>query len=237
MTMRIIKIFGCSFLLLLAVQASAQVALRDQLSKAIWKADKTAVRSLLDAGTSAKTLDGEGFASLVSAVMVGSQPGKIAAALDIAQALLDAGANINQEGPVGNTPLTAACSQTNSVEIVEFLISHGANVNQRGYNGTSPLYQAIRKGRTLIAEVLIKNGADVKTKNADGETPLHYAALNGMKSTAELLLAHGAEINARDIEGKTPLSWSRGKIPTKFVGAALPVPVMIELLRQRGASE
>lgn len=237
MNMKIIRTFGFTLLFLLATQASAQVSQREQLSKAIWKSDIPAVRSLLDAGASAKTRDGEGFAPLVSAVIAGSQPAKPSAALEIAQALLDAGADINQEGPVGNTPLTASCSQTNSAEIVEFLIDRGANVNQPGYNGTSPLYQAVRKGRAAIAEVLIKNGADVKAKNADGETALHYAALNGMKRTVELLLAQGAEINARDIEGKTPLSWSLGKTPSKFVGTALPLSAMIDLLRQRGASE
>jgi ankyrin repeat protein len=235
--MKSIKVVLCALTLFLVTQACAQTSQREQLSKALWTLNTDAVRSLLDAGASAKTRDSEGFVPLVSAVIAGSQPNKEQVALDIAQLLIKAGADVNEEGPVGTTPLAAACSQTNSVRIVEFLIERGASVNVKGYNGTSPLYQAVRKGRPVMAEVLIEHGANVNAKNMEGQSILHYAVLNNMKDTAELLIARGAEINARDNEGKTPLSWSLGKLPSSFIGASAGTPAMADFLRQRGASE
>jgi len=221
----------------LTTQAFAQTSQREQLSKALWTLNTDDVRSLLDAGASAKTRDGEGFMPLVSAVIAGSQPNKEPVALEVAQLLIKAGADVNEDGPVGTTPLSAACSQTNSVRIVEFLIERGANVNAKGYNGTSPLYQAVRKGRHAMAEVLIEHGSNVNAKNTEGQSILHYAVLNNMKGTVELLIARGAEINVRDNEGKTPVSWSLGKLPSSFIGTSVGTPAMTDFLRQKGATE
>jgi ankyrin repeat protein len=227
----------CALTFSLTTQAFAQTSQREQLSKAIWSLNTDAVRSLLNGGVSVKTRDAEGFVPLVSTVIAGSQPNKELIALEIAQLLLKAGADVNQDGPVGTTPLAAACSQTDSIRIVEFLIERGADVNAKGYNGTTPLYQAVRKGRGAMAEVLIEHGANVRAKNTEDQTVLHYAVLNNMRDTVEMLIARGAEINARDNDGKTPLSWSLGKIPTSFIGSTKGVPMMTELLRQKGASE
>lgn len=237
MSVNIVRWLVCTLLVLAGTQAYAQVELRDQLSKAIRKADPVAVRALLDAGASASARDSHGFAPLVTAVLVGARDEKAGAALEMAKILLDAGADINQEGPSGNAPLAVACSQTNSPDIVAFLIAHGADLNRRGYNATTPLYQAVRTKRSAIAEILVKHGADVKARNASGATPLHHAALNGMNGTAALLLSRGAQVNARDVEGKTPLSWAQGKLPRDFIGSAAPVPDMLALLRQQGGTE
>lgn len=236
-SMKSIKFFLYSFSILLATQAGAQPSQPERLSEAIWKSNTDVVGSLLASGASTKTRDANGFLPLVSAVIVGSQPNKEKAALEMIRLLIDAGADVNADGPAGTTPLAAACSQTRSVPIVEFLLNRGANVNANGYNGTSPLYQAVRKSNAAIAELLIDRGANVKAKNANGESILHYAALNNMQSTADLLLACGAEINARDNEGKTPLGWSLGNLPSSFIGTSSGNSSMTEFLRQRGASE
>ncbi len=182
--MKIGEIFGCALLMLFADQVSAQGGLPDQLSKAIYKTDVIAVRALLGVGAPVKVPDSDGFAPLVSAVMASSDESKTMEALDVARALLESGADIEQQGPAGNSPLSVACSQVSDARVAEFLLDHGARVDTRGYNDTFPLYQAIRKNRAAIAEVLMTHGADVKMKNADGETALHYAALNGMHDTA-----------------------------------------------------
>jgi len=236
MRMTFFKVLGCAILVLSAVRASAQASSTDQLLKAIRVSDGAAVRSALASGVSARTLDSDGFAPLVLAVLTGGDKAKTTRVLDVVQALLDAGADINQEGPVGTSPLAVACSQTGNLELVRFLLGHGANVNQRGYAATTPLYQAVRKNQAAIAELLVAQGADVKAADDEGATALHYAALNGMEQTAEMLLAHhGAVIDARDAHGKTPLSWARGDIPAHFLGRAQPMPAMVELLRKHGA--
>jgi ankyrin repeat protein len=235
--MKSIKFLLYAFSIFLAAQACAQPSQREQLSEAIWKSNTDVVGSLIASGVSRKTRDANGFLPLVSAVIVGSQPDKEKAALEMIRLLIDAGADVNADGPAGTTPLAAACSQTRSVPIVEFLLNRGAKVNANGYNGTTPLYQAVRKKNAAIAELLINRGANVKARSGDGETILHYAALNNMQSTADLLLARGAEINARDNEGKTPLAWSQGNLPSSFIGTSPGNSSMTEFLRQRGASE
>ncbi len=223
--------------LALATSAWGQAGPLDQLSKAIGQADSKAVGALVAAGTPVKGVDSTGFAPLVSAVMVGAAPARKTEAMAMVRVLLDAGADIEQEGPVGATPLMAASGQHHSPEMVELLLARGADVNRRGYNDTTPLYHAVRKGQAAIAEVLVRHGADVKAGNAEGQTPLHYAALHNMASTVTLLLARGADINARDNEGKTALAWALGKTPASFIGTAPPVPPMVTLLRERGATE
>jgi ankyrin repeat protein len=223
--------------ILLAMPVWAEPGTADQLSKAILKSDSKAVRALVEAGTPVKALDSKGFSPLVSTVMVGTLPANTAEALEIARVLLDAGADIEQQGPVGNTPLSAASGQHRSPAFVELLLARGAPVNQRGYNDTFPLYHAVRQRRPEIAEVLVRHGADVKAANADGQTALHHAALNNMEATATLLLAHGADINARDREGKTPLAWAFGKTPSDFIGSTPAVPAMVTLLQKRGGTE
>lgn len=235
MRMTLFKALGCALLVLSAVSASAQPNTTDRLWKAIRVSDAVAVRSALAAGASAGTRDSDGFAPLVLAVLTGGDKAKTARVVDVVQALLDAGADINQEGPAGTSPLAAACSQTANLELVRFLLGRGANVNQRGYGATTPLYQAVRKNQAAIAELLVAKGANVKAANDEGATALHYAALNGMEDTADMLLARGAVVNARDAHGKTPLSWARGELPADFLGRAQAMPAMVELLRRHGA--
>ncbi|GGC18003.1 hypothetical protein GCM10011572_44180 [Pseudoduganella buxea] len=54
---------------------------------------------------------------------------------------------------------------------------------------------------------------------------------------AEVLVRHGANVNARDNEGRTALALALGKTPASIIGTGPPVPAMVPLLRERGATE
>ena len=91
---------------------------------------------------------------------------------------LAAGADVNNKGLFGGTPLIYAESR----EIIELLIVAGADVNYSPENGITPLAHAVIRADKESAELLITSGADVNSKDRQGHTPLDTA-----KSSLDLL--------------------------------------------------
>ena len=77
---------------------------------------------------------------------------------EIAQALLDNGADIEARGSSGYTPLHWA-AQNGQTEIAQALITARADVNARDRSGVTPLHWAAQKGHTEIAALLHNAGA------------------------------------------------------------------------------
>ncbi len=65
------------------------------------------------------------------------------------QALIDAGADVNEEGEYGQTPLYLA-SGAGHLDVVKLLMSHGARVNDLGTAGIGPLHQACKSGHLSV---------------------------------------------------------------------------------------
>ena len=132
--------------------------------------------------------------------------------VEMAQVLVENGANVNARNSQGSTPLHPACSRGNK-KVVKYLLSKGADANAKDENGTTPLYLAAGFGgrngldNSEIMEALLAHGADVSAKNKYGHTALHWAASNGSPNSVEILLAHHANVNAGSEEekGTTPL--------------------------------
>jgi len=105
----------------------------------------------------------------------------------VVDALLDAGANINQRSgwwAGGYGVLDAA-----TPELAAYLISRGAWVD---------IHAAARLGMIdRVRELLAASPELVHARGGDGQLPLHFAA---NVEIAALLLEHGAEIDARDID-------------------------------------
>jgi ankyrin repeat protein len=123
---------------------------------------------------------------------------------DIAELLIEKGANINQKVWSGNTPLHCA-SLYGHKEIVELLIANGATFDEENEIGETPLHFASAKGHKDIVKLLIENGANINQENEISETPLHWASENGHNDIAELLIEKGANINKINNYGLTPL--------------------------------
>ncbi|HEX7649355.1 MAG TPA: ankyrin repeat domain-containing protein [Noviherbaspirillum sp.] len=232
------RFLSIAFLVAITHSAASQTRpTADELASAIHKGDPDVVRSMLANGAPVGALSHDGFAPLANAVMLGASTRLRPQALEIVKLLVESGADIEQQGPRGNTPLTAAVGWS-TPEIVEYLLIKGANPNSRGYGGTAALYQATRHKKAQITELLIRHGANVNAASEVGWTPLHLAVINGMESTVKLLIDSGANINSRDVEGKTPRSWAKGEISSSCLDCrSLATPSLIELLERSGARE
>jgi len=115
------------------------------------------------------------------------------------KALISKGADVNERGVWGNTPLHYA-SRTGHAEVAKLLISKGAYVNAPdGRNGMTPLHCAAGSGNKQIVELLLSKGADINAKERYGRTPLFEAMKStaaGRKEIVELLVEKGAKVFA-----------------------------------------
>jgi hypothetical protein len=136
--------------------------------------------------------------------------------MDIAQALLSAGADPNLKGQEllpslkkkGVTALMAASMHGNA-DLARQLIAKGAKVNQQDDEGQTALILAAREGNAEVAKVLISNKADTEIRDKFGRTPLIVATIFGHTSVVRVLLLGGANLRGRDINHLTAYSYAR----------------------------
>lgn len=98
-------------------------------------------------------------------------------AIDIAQILIDNGADVNKVSPLG-TPLMNAATNAWNLEIVELLIKAGADVNAQDKDGKTALFYAASSGNDDIVMSLLKAGADPDIKDASGKTYLEIERID-----------------------------------------------------------
>ena len=85
--------------------------------------------------------------------------------------LIDNGADINKESPLG-TPLMNAVTNKWNTDIVALLIKYGAKINKRDRDGRTALFYAFSSGNDDLVTMLIKAGADTEIKDKNGQTYL-----------------------------------------------------------------
>ncbi len=132
--------------------------------------------------------------------------------VNIATALINAGANLNSKISRSNTfswcldctPLHMAAS-VNHIQMVKLLIKHGANINSKDEADNSPLHMAIYGGHGKLAKLLIESGAYVHSRNYNGNLPVQVAAHAGLPDLIKLLIEAGSPVNVQDRVGDTPL--------------------------------
>jgi ankyrin repeat protein len=132
------------------------------------------------------------------------------------QAILKAGAEVNEAGRIFNcedTALnTAVLGWHDKISKLALLLAHGADVNLKGHGGKSPLHMSWHKFR--IAEYLLRNGADVDAQDDEGQTTMQ--GLMGFYAEDEaddpedeagpmtrLLLRYGADVEIAADDGST----------------------------------
>jgi ankyrin repeat protein len=133
--------------------------------------------------------------------------------------LLGAGADPNQVGPGGWTPLMSAEGfnykepwGVSSHAIIDELLGMHVDVNARSKEGTTALLVAASHAGPdddSFVKQLVEAGAEVNAADNDGETPLMAAAELGHVAKVRFLLAHDAHANARDNLGRTALDYGR----------------------------
>ncbi len=111
-----------------------------------------------------------------------------------AQALIEAGADVNHYRRGDGTPLTVA-AQTGSQPMAEALISAGANVNGAAPGDGNPLIVAAARGHLSLVQLFVESGADVNGYVPGDETPLINAAARNHIDVARFLIERGADVN------------------------------------------
>jgi len=121
---------------------------------------------------------------------------------ELAEILLNAGADVNARNPNSFSVINAAVSVA-SVPLVRAVLKFKPNLEVRDGNGATPLLRAADIGSNEMVKLLLEAGADPNSVNPhSGWTSLHLAAANGRVEIAQLLLAHKADPNIPDTSGR-----------------------------------
>lgn len=128
---------------------------------------------------------------------------------EVAESLLNNGANPSTSGPGGLTALHISVFDP-AEGLLKLLLRAGAHVNAKTeHGGASALHIALsfEPTNTKIIRLLLDHGADVNIRGdyPKGETPLHIAAHSGKISAAALLVSRGADVRAKCANGETAL--------------------------------
>lgn len=123
--------------------------------------------------------------------------------LELADKLLERGANASAQNRYGITPLYLACVNGNG-QLVEKLLNSGADPNTAIRGGETALMTAARTGKATAVNALIEAGADIDARERKGQTAMMWAAHEGHLEVVEALLEAGADFQTPLESGYTP---------------------------------
>jgi uncharacterized protein len=140
----------------------------EDLIAAAARGDGAAVQALLDQGIAVDSMNALGTTALMTASLYGH--------LDVVQALLANGADVNAKSKLVSATALMAASRAGHLNVVQLLLAKGADVNAKanGVNakpnaGETALILASRAGHLDVVQALLDKGADVAAKlNLDG---------------------------------------------------------------------
>ncbi|MYH08822.1 MAG: hypothetical protein F4143_01400 [Gemmatimonadales bacterium] len=156
------------------------------VADAAMRGDLDAVRSLLVAGEDVNGALGDGMTALHWAAMKGR--------LDLAEVLIDAGADLEAGTRLGgHTPLHVASRAAHGL-LVEALLKAGADADAATSTGATALHFAAAAGSPEAVEALLRHGADADAREPEwGQTPLMFAAAAGRAGSVSALIDAGAD--------------------------------------------
>ncbi|KAF5292012.1 hypothetical protein FQA39_LY14129 [Lamprigera yunnana] len=148
--------------------------------------------------------------------------------IEIVEALLLHGADINAGDKYGNTALhftalreSIDCFESLTIEdppihimgeIAELLLSKGANVDAQTKNGVTVLHIASEKGYQEIIETILKFDANINSRDEYSRIALHIASQVGHVKVVATLLEYGSDINIMSRNILTLLDYAMGGI-------------------------
>lgn len=124
--------------------------------------------------------------------------------MELAQTLIDAGAEVNHPGLLQQALLLDSQYYGRRVPSLFFsapLLAAGADLEQIDEHGDSALRLAARNGERSLLAPLVAAGAHIDSSDASGRTALMLAIAGGWINSANTLLAAGADPQRRDHDG------------------------------------
>lgn len=115
---------------------------------------------------------------------------------DVAQALIDAGADLDNRDESGNTALMDAAVYGRTA-MAAAIIAKGVNLNEVNTSGYTALIWAGYWGKADIARMLIQHGAKTDVEDHQGYTALKWTELNKSFSNPETGVAIKTTIEER----------------------------------------
>ena len=122
---------------------------------------------------------------------------------DVAEYLIEKGADLNVVGGDGGTPINWAVHHDN-VEIIKLMIDKGAKLNIQNQWGMTELHTAIWRGCIHVVEYLLDHGSDPKIRTNEGWTAMHYAYRSGHDNIIAMLKERDLSTNVQDNQGRFP---------------------------------
>ncbi|MGQ9724890.1 MAG: ankyrin repeat domain-containing protein [Tepidimonas sp.] len=118
--------------------------------------------------------------------------------LDIVQALLRRGAQVNRPGWTA-LHYAASGKTDQALAITRLLLEHHAYIDAESPNRSTPLMMAARYGREEVVRWLLQEGADPTLRNQQGLDAIDFARQVGREAIVELI---AAAIRARQPRGQ-----------------------------------
>lgn len=124
--------------------------------------------------------------------------------LEVFQALLDHGSDVNYYGIDGNTPLMLAAGYQANPEVIGLLLKRGAKIDAVNDEGqTALMFAAVNNPNPEILKTLLEAGAAINLEDQRGNTAFILAAIKFRDSRyLDLLTKYGANIYHKNREGK-----------------------------------
>ena len=117
--------------------------------------------------------------------------------VELAQALLKAGADPKKGNDLGATPMSEAATGGDTA-MLKALLDGGADVESPSSENLTALMIVARTANVEAATLLLDHGAKVNAAESfDRQTALMWAANERQPAMVRLLIAHGADVNAR----------------------------------------
>lgn len=111
--------------------------------------------------------------------------------LDLAELLLQNGADVHARDRAGATPLHFAAYPS----MAAVFLRHGADINARDRNGDTPLHaQSGENGSLAMIMMLLKHGADPQLRNLRGATPIDLCRAAGRAGSSAFDEAKALEL-------------------------------------------
>jgi len=123
---------------------------------------------------------------------LGNTPMHCATNAEIAQLLIDSGANIHFKNKKGYSPLHNAV-KGGHLEVAKLLIANRAYVTTTNYQRTSLLHEAAMTNQKEMVELLLAEGLNTNARDRAGMTPAQLAEKSGYYDIAEFIRTYNAK--------------------------------------------